>query len=196
MSRRLSTVASAVSLLLFVATLVLWVRSYHAGDCWRVRRHRTYECNSFRGLVTLSVETRFSRTTYRLPPHVEQTILPVARTWRAEHHRISALLVAQVLDKDTRQFRVVRNQQFPGLISPDLRVVWEIGFITSYVRFPQWCMAALFLVLPTAWAAMMCRRRIRIAAGRCTFCGYDLRASPDRCPGCGVPVLKKAGSAT
>jgi hypothetical protein len=54
-----------------------------------------------------------------------------------------------------------------------------------FVNLPYWSLAALSAVLPLL-AARNLLRRPRSAAGVCHACGYDLRATPDRCPECGV----------
>jgi hypothetical protein len=55
------------------------------------------------------------------------------------------------------------------------------------VGIPHWLIVVLAAAAPIAWLR---RARIqrRLAKGLCRNCGYDLRATPDRCPECGRPV--------
>jgi hypothetical protein len=47
------------------------------------------------------------------------------------------------------------------------------------------------LILPVLAYRRRLIRRVRIQAGLCGVCGYDLRATPDRCPECGAVAGKR-----
>ncbi len=62
-------------------------------------------------------------------------------------------------------------------------------YLTMFViQFPMWVFTIVFLIPPTVWLIAFFRRRKRERVGHCAVCGYDLRATPDRCPECGTMV--------
>jgi hypothetical protein len=60
------------------------------------------------------------------------------------------------------------------------------GFHVRALMIPIWLIVPLLLVLPAFQVTTARRNRRRQNIGRCRNCGYDLRATPDRCPECGM----------
>jgi hypothetical protein len=58
------------------------------------------------------------------------------------------------------------------------------------IRFPHWLIVAFTGVFPLSVllrsGSRAARRHYRTRRGRCQSCGYDLRATLDRCPECGA----------
>jgi hypothetical protein len=86
-------------------------------------------------------------------------------------HRLGFRLDRRASDKTYRDPRYVESSR---LVMRSVRL-----------RVPLWLVALTFLAggVPGLLAL---RRRLRPAAGLCPACGYDLRATPDRCPECGT----------
>ena len=64
----------------------------------------------------------------------------------------------------------------------------DIGDLSRVAILPWWAVITpltLTAILPAMSLATSIRRRHWTAHGRCRNCGYDLRATPDRCPECG-----------
>ena len=64
-----------------------------------------------------------------------------------------------------------------------------VTMMTSRVLIvPYWQLVLLGATLPAWRLVSWARRRRRRRPGHCPRCGYDLRASNDRCPECGAPT--------
>lgn len=78
------------------------------------------------------------------------------------------------------------------LLSPYDPRIAAVRSPPAILQLPLWFCAMIFAILPAIHIARYVRDRRRSITGRCAQCGYDLRATPERCPECGavVPVTK------
>ena len=68
------------------------------------------------------------------------------------------------------------------------------SFTDWSLRFPVWAAVVLSAVIPAGWSIVRLRSRTAGRRGDCRRCGYDLRASEDRCPECGEAIPKTVGA--
>jgi hypothetical protein len=190
--------ATALSLVLCVATVALWVRSYwvwgnvrvavsHAGDDWV--GWSAWDAMYCKGWVsaTLSHSRRgaddLNREKLGLFADVRSNVRRAGNGPGIRHRGGPTPAVAFAGAPTTLGFGWRFGR--PPLPSRG----WSL-----IVVLPFWAVAGLLAAPPVAWEAARWRRRRRDRDRRarqlCVACGYDLRATLERCPECGrVPGL-------
>jgi hypothetical protein len=84
---------------------------------------------------------------------------------------------------------VWRRIGFDAAYDPPSRLALYLRRRDAYlITLPYWFITAVLCLPPLAWLLRRTGWWRRVPQGHCEACGYDLRATPDRCPECGRPV--------
>ena len=178
MARRLLTLLTVLSLLLCVAVCVLWVRSYFVGD---TVRHSRIQLVGGWNVGELIIQTSSGRGGVEF--HTDRVVHDPEyyRLWRT---RDEGWEYARQSPRAVAYGSVLSIWNYAGFGHASARR--STHAVAHWVRAPYWFPA---LALALAPGRRLWRRlRRRPAAGCCPACGYDLRATPDRCPECGRTV--------
>jgi hypothetical protein len=192
--RNFSLALAALSLLLCLAALGMWVRGFVVVDVvHRVEHHQraaetgddSVRITSGRGVVAVNVMTSREALTWpqvfmdRSGKQHVRTVPPPDRTWVTWSHATMEPERLTLLRRNVWQWlgfnlhSATRRTNTGGLRT-------ERAF-----RVPWWLIAAVLALPPLLATRRRGLRRQRRAKGLCEWCGYDLRATPGRCPECG-----------
>lgn len=208
MTRKPFTLVSAVSLLLCVATAVLWVRSYWFADsigrCTLDAESRQYTCPM---IVLHSGRIEVSRTRWDFDRESFATWATKLRNSPAFHFYPGLWYrrgrSVPVLSKTLYEEGTVTRNDYGN--HPRMRFRWNwsrrelrrqpqsggrYSETAVYIEFSCGYLVVLCLILglPAMKSFARAIRKRRHGPGLCRHCGYDLRATPDRCPECGTPA--------
>lgn len=178
MRRRLFNLAAAVSLLLLVCVVVLWVRSYWVADQFLFRGTKnTGWIASDRGTMLLFHRARVSGED--------------DGTWMFRQTRpgqFQVFLARSSIEYRWLQFRPADWRRVPVSITSPPPLQTQSSATLTVALVANWVLCLFGAILPAYWLVRHRRARRRARLGLCPTCGYDLRGTPDRCPECGRPA--------
>lgn len=204
-------VISLLLLIAFALAFAAWVRSYQVMDEWSMANEdgQVVAVVSYQGAIH---HTRAGRSAAQRRWSYDAHDIPKGATW--------ANFYTTPGNVAWRRLGFVRIRRGPPLIAGQVMpfgtpaaattmptvVAWtgQVGFgsrrsvapwlmLAPFEAFivPYWALASATGFVPALWVPYAVRRIYRRRRGSCVGCGYDLRASTDRCPECGRSIRQQ-----
>ncbi|HZK79622.1 MAG TPA: hypothetical protein VFC46_01110 [Humisphaera sp.] len=204
MKRRILAILSALSLAMLVATCIVWVRSYWAIDELKLNRAQFPPADNDgdrpvfvakihmdgvsanRGVIRLVLERSTDDLLLRTE-NLKDWSEGYPPGWQLHYRRSHPYEEEPDLPFDTVKPQILLNRFgfFYGTCGIRGLFYESVNFIYTDAEIPAWFLAAMTVLMPGMRLVAFARNRRWIVLGRCSACGYDLRATPDRCPECG-----------
>lgn len=172
---------SGISALICVVVTVFWVRSFVAEDLWvygtgfHSGGMTDFACASDRGQICFFRE--------KLVPESTSPIIDTSPPVRYELLWRTDPVMPSITERPDGWYHTT---DMP---------VGSFAYNLRSVTVPHWLFVFIFAVLPIFVVTRLIRRRRQQREGLCRVCGYDLRATPDRCPECGAePLVPSPGA--
>jgi hypothetical protein len=174
---------AALSLLLLAATIILDLRSYRIADDLRFQNDRPQN-----GKCSLFLATADSnKGTAEIVIESGTANLIESPTFNLQYSSGPAYFSIFESMRRTKferfGFRIARDR------FPFVHAVSAPNGVTTVVDFPLWFPAIIFTAIPLRRFSLL-RERRNLSPHYCHSCGYDLRATPNRCPECGTVPTK------
>ena len=153
-----------------------------------VRFHRKVE----RSALTINLKLKRSKEKVnRLIPAISRAQLEISNLLKEWFDERFAALKESVAVDPTLEGRISDQKAIVRALETQQSAPAPLP-IRHFIHY--WILAIAAAMTPCFWLVRFHRRQLRIAAGRCLICGYDLRATHGRCPECGTvaSVLRNA----
>jgi len=182
---RIFTIMSALSLVLFVAAMVMWARSRSRQDFLIWRRFDQPKIHQILIEIT-STKSGLDLSFVRYDYGPRRTLMPSILAEQGWSYSSTGAFNWSM--HSAPWWATYRTQTLPFTAesddaNPKSSEAWSIG-----ARF--WLLGLFAGMLPAGWLILRIRRK-NIRRGFCAKCGYDLRATPEQCPECGTVSVKQ-----